>query len=721
MSSEAYDLFISYKSQDANTVRAVAERLSAGGVRVWCAEYQVLLSNYDNFLSAIDRGVDASRYAVLFTSEEWLVSEHCRHEASRVLRRMPLDRVLEVCMEPEYVGRFHLFPQLRDTVSMAWTGKVYDVLEFIRTHTNLAVSHELNSIRQDVFDELMAPHAQPTRLRFDATLNTGNVFKERHSGVIEAMLETRGNRVPSFSHFLEGRIDDHAVELQVDINPCFTRVGNTRLPPVESAAGRDVYDTYRAHDHEELLRRGLRERGLHVYFDGDGRSHLALTYLGDGDDDNQQAWYRRFSMVVTNSDRTLVGQVDLTFKVVLPKDDFPTFCKLTQTFESIASSLRCDPQAGLARESRTLIAVKGLICLVAVFFGWLINVPDAQAMFNNPLFALGFGVLVGDFLLTAIVREARRINVIFGVGFNDRFYVKEAMNNPGAARIALAAASIGQVVAWLVCCVFWGLLNPILLSACLLARWFDVTSPAYWSALGVLVVSAGSWTQRRRLTRAYGDTDRARWWAPGTPTFAMDGSLSVISPDLVPLVLRMRGEDRRFVDHIIHLVLAAIAFAGLLLVTGHQGAAIWLAASLGLAAVAWYVFHLARNFVMETLEPMARHLTDDDESESAARIGEGYLNALSKKHRLGLASRALQWKAKACQAAPAETRHYERLADAAMWLSKVLEIQRRPSLRQCAGLARQVAEDAEYLAFNHPNSPRIVQHRFYRNIPESLA
>jgi hypothetical protein len=50
-------LFISYKSEDANLVRAVAERLMACGNEIWFAEYRVLPENYEEFDMLIDEGL----------------------------------------------------------------------------------------------------------------------------------------------------------------------------------------------------------------------------------------------------------------------------------------------------------------------------------------------------------------------------------------------------------------------------------------------------------------------------------------------------------------------------------------------------------------------------------------------------------------------------------------------------------------------------------------
>lgn len=93
--------FISYKSENAGLARTVAESLKAHGVQVWFAEYEVLLGNYDDFQTAIDCGIDASKYALLFTTNQWAESRWCQVEIARILQRIPLDRVLRVNLPAE--------------------------------------------------------------------------------------------------------------------------------------------------------------------------------------------------------------------------------------------------------------------------------------------------------------------------------------------------------------------------------------------------------------------------------------------------------------------------------------------------------------------------------------------------------------------------------------------------------------------------------------------
>jgi TIR domain-containing protein len=95
-----WDFFFSYKSENANEVRRIAERLMAAGYRVWLAEYEVLLRGYDEFRPRIRKGIRNCSRAVLFTTDAYSRSQHCRDEVSWLQERFDgaPSRIIEVCL-----------------------------------------------------------------------------------------------------------------------------------------------------------------------------------------------------------------------------------------------------------------------------------------------------------------------------------------------------------------------------------------------------------------------------------------------------------------------------------------------------------------------------------------------------------------------------------------------------------------------------------------------
>ena len=75
-----YHVFISYKSLNAGLARAVTEWLMSCGLRVWFAEYQILLHDRDKFQERIDGGTSRSQCAIALTNDDYIRSDHCTNE-----------------------------------------------------------------------------------------------------------------------------------------------------------------------------------------------------------------------------------------------------------------------------------------------------------------------------------------------------------------------------------------------------------------------------------------------------------------------------------------------------------------------------------------------------------------------------------------------------------------------------------------------------------------
>jgi hypothetical protein len=65
-----YDAFISHASEDkVPFVRPIADRLVAAGFRIWYDEFELKVG--DSLIESIDRGLSASRYAIVVLSEQF--------------------------------------------------------------------------------------------------------------------------------------------------------------------------------------------------------------------------------------------------------------------------------------------------------------------------------------------------------------------------------------------------------------------------------------------------------------------------------------------------------------------------------------------------------------------------------------------------------------------------------------------------------------------------
>lgn len=96
--TERRDFFLSYKSEDANLVRQVAECLASNGFSVWFAEYEILLPNYDDFQTAINKGLENCQSGILFTNPRYWSSKYCKHEADFLRENLNPRRVLDISL-----------------------------------------------------------------------------------------------------------------------------------------------------------------------------------------------------------------------------------------------------------------------------------------------------------------------------------------------------------------------------------------------------------------------------------------------------------------------------------------------------------------------------------------------------------------------------------------------------------------------------------------------
>src|ERR1043165_1013466 len=97
---KAYDFFISFKSENVEVVRAIAELLIANQLRVWFSEYSLDRKTYlgtdEMMRDAILAGISKSKYAICFTNEAYFSSAWCRTELNRFFQCLDSDHIIQI-------------------------------------------------------------------------------------------------------------------------------------------------------------------------------------------------------------------------------------------------------------------------------------------------------------------------------------------------------------------------------------------------------------------------------------------------------------------------------------------------------------------------------------------------------------------------------------------------------------------------------------------------
>jgi len=86
----AYDVFLSYSSEDKATVRELADRLKQDGLRVWFDELEIRAG--DNIMFKVEQGLESSRLLLLCMSSSAFGSEWAMLEAQTFRFRDPLNK-----------------------------------------------------------------------------------------------------------------------------------------------------------------------------------------------------------------------------------------------------------------------------------------------------------------------------------------------------------------------------------------------------------------------------------------------------------------------------------------------------------------------------------------------------------------------------------------------------------------------------------------------------
>ncbi|MBI3821160.1 MAG: toll/interleukin-1 receptor domain-containing protein [Planctomycetes bacterium] len=318
-SDKEYDIFFSYKSEDIQFVRPVAELLMAAGVRVWIAEYAILLIGREEFQKAIDAAISNSRHAVVFTRPSYFRSPHCTrelelvsdrlldvgkilhvqiqgyNETPNVLMALPAEDRLEVRAEP---GRDHA--ALRQTC------------EFILSRL------PLGSANIPWILEIPEPKSRSFKI-----------------GKWSFAIDLAGWKVDPLP-FLGGQSFERWIDgyrLVGDVTPGKERItkraaSRTQIMPVDD---RQCFESTMKFARSYLRLKCAKLVGVHLLYQNK-LSHLGLTYW------LRSGWIRRYSIVFRDpTDFQNDVEFAFTFTYFGP---FSEFCKCAHMLDRVVRSLR---------------------------------------------------------------------------------------------------------------------------------------------------------------------------------------------------------------------------------------------------------------------------------------------------------------------------------------------------------------------------------------------
>ncbi len=557
MPDNEFDIFVSYRSHDANRVRALVDVLIASGVRVWFAEYKILLTNYDQFQEAINYGIDHSQYALLFTREEWADSRYCQVEVTRIMQRMPPQNILNLrsvnapeehsrilqkwnieqilkqngaSSREELIKKRHEWMEIDPdknihidkkndmfnvnipchewpkgavdfkehlVPTLNWNGNVSDAVIFISEHTS-GLCHSVSD--SSLFLNIVEGERW-TQDRFGVSLIPGDCFKP--ISISSSQLFSSANN----AGFFRGELDGYKVLMSVDVGLGKSVVSSIYFDSKEED-DRAIYDRFRAYAKPWCVQNECTEYGLHLFHresdlgEKNEHGHLAITTFQASDDltsEPMEIWERRYAITMRDEKGNFDGEVDVTIGIQLPLDSpdrsLQTFCKYSPYFETIANTLQYKPPERWS-EAGIVTLIAHLILIMGVIYGWnyLVSQPVHIAIYAT--MATLTGVLATNAVcLLTITSLSRRWQALgnYTQRLNRKMGAYERI--AGELYDSLYGSLIFAVGVFCLGVVDWIGVLPLALGL-----YIHTTSPYYWLGTGVVTTFIGLKNWMRRAT-----------------------------------------------------------------------------------------------------------------------------------------------------------------------------------------------------------------------------
>lgn len=457
---EPYDLFVSYKAENANTVRTIVENLIAQGIRVWFAEYEILIENYDEFQDAIDAGIDRSRYFVAFTNQLWATkSEYCVAEVRRFLNRVPTGHLLEVGIPTEPHPRI-VEPRLSTAPHLTYSGDDSEVLRFLAANTDLPIEAKTvaaNSVRSNRWEED----------RFGISLNL--------HGFLPASEElSLVQRAGWLCGIFQGMVERHPVRMAVFCSP-FDPVIRTKSEPtteidddrwtLREYREQTLAAKYRRYGHGFSDEHLLQYLGLHLVWVA-GVSQMALSYVSQPAERLlERDIERRYVISVRDPLTKKVGEIGILFAVRVDAMNSyrETLARLAPTFDAIVQSIDYQPPISLTDPRNVSTIVPKFVVVTIAALVW--KYTPFQFEYDVPI-GLALGVSIGDLFHVLVSRKFLRLSTIFQetmylrelkLGLMNGYTIIAGLIAVGVAREWPSVARIGWMCAGFVWVIIGGL------------------------------------------------------------------------------------------------------------------------------------------------------------------------------------------------------------------------------------------------------------------------
>jgi len=310
---KTYDIFISYKSQDVELARKLADILIVSGKKPWFAEYEILLSKRNKFQEAIDYGAQHSTYGLAITNDPYAESPYCSREIDLLLKYCHPGNILEIQLPREDLPH-KKFTQLSTKAKSLESREINEILNFIEKETAWELQRELyvTNLKDNLYYDQL--YNYPYCLNVKGWQLSG-YNPTQHPYVVGGPEFTFYNKLSNikFNVFYGFYNQPEAVK---------------RLK-LRQTDDREIYDTIIKFANNYLKETHAEVKGVHLLFIENYSQFVVSYHRGN-------YWIRRYSIVIEHP--ILKNPVEIVFTFGIT-DSFKNYCHYASVLDNVVKSM----------------------------------------------------------------------------------------------------------------------------------------------------------------------------------------------------------------------------------------------------------------------------------------------------------------------------------------------------------------------------------------------
>lgn len=330
---DSFDLFISYKVENALIARRVADKIIAAGLIPWFDEYQTIFTK--DLDEAIKSGIEKSKYCLVLTDELYYLSEKCRYELERILDTHSPEKILHVKLE-KCKENDTLLESLKNCPHIDNPTQIDEIISFIESKTNaknLYINNESYNFKDYMGRCMGIPYSLNIFGWHIVSNNKEIIFKKafRLLNIFRKSSESQADyeKGPQLSRY----INNHKILMNLlagpEIEPLFFK--NKILGSIDDRRAQRALKDFAIKYFSTIDGNCV---GVHLVPQG-GSLHYAFTYIAFS-----RYWSRKYSIQLPRTNSGDLVEFVFTFTFLGP---FAEFCRASEWMDQLVLSFQWPP------------------------------------------------------------------------------------------------------------------------------------------------------------------------------------------------------------------------------------------------------------------------------------------------------------------------------------------------------------------------------------------